>query len=154
MTNFKNIILTIILIFIIGCGYVPLKTSKNTNFFIDELVVDGDRQLSNLITNKLKKYKKFDQDKKEIKLKILKKYQKIIVNKNSSGDPQNYKLILSINIELISDEKNKVNENFERIEYLTAQSKKLNEIEEEKSKKKDLANLISEDIIFFIINNN
>ena len=154
MTNFKNIILTIILIFIIGCGYVPLKTSKNTNFFIDELVVDGDRQLSNLITNKLKKYKKFDQDKKEIKLKILTKYQKIIVNKNSSGDPQNYKLILSINIELISDEKNKVNENFERIEYLTAQSKKLNEIEEEKSKKKDLANLISEDIIFFIINNN
>ena len=154
MTNFKNIILTIILIFIIGCGYVPLKTSKNTNFFIDELVVDGDRQLSNLITNKLKKYKKFDQDKKEIKLKILTKYQKIIVNKNSSGDPQNYKLILSINIELISDEKNKVNENFERIEYLTAQSKKLNEIEEEKSKKKDLANLISEDIIFFLINNN
>ena len=154
MKNFKNIILTIILIFIIGCGYVPLKTSKNTNFFIDELVVDGDRQLSNLITNKLKKYKKFDQDKKEIKLKILKKYQKIIANKNSSGDPQNYKLILSINIELISDEKNKVNENFERIEYLTAQSKKLNEIEEEKSKKKDLANLISEDIIFFLINNN
>ena len=154
MKNFKNIILSIILIFIIGCGYVPLKTSKNTNFFIDELVVDGDRQLSNLITNKLKKYKKFDQDKKEIKLKILTKYQKIIVNKNSSGDPQNYKLILSINIELISDEKNKVNENFERIEYLTAQSKKLNEIEEEKSKKKDLANLISEDIIFFLINNN
>ena len=154
MTNFKNIILTIILIFIIGCGYVPLKTSKNTNFFIDELVVDGDRQLSNLITNKLKKYKKFDQDKKEIKLKILTKYEKIIANKNSSGDPQNYKLILSLNIELISNEKNKVNENFERIEYLTAQSKKLNEIEEEKSKKKDLANLISEDIIFFLINNN
>ena len=154
MKNFKNIILTIILIFIIGCGYVPLKTSKNTNFFIDELVVDGDRQLSNLITNKLKKYKKFDQDKKEIKLKILTKYQKIIANKNSRGDPQNYKLILSLNIELISDEKNKVNENFERIKYLTAQSKKLNEIEEEKSKKKDLANLISEDIIFFLINNN
>ena len=154
MKNFKNIILSIILIFIIGCGYVPLKTSKNTNFFIDELVIDGDRQLSNLITNKLKKYKKFDQDKKEIKLKILTKYQKIIVNKNSRGDPQNYKLILSLNIELISDEKNKVNENFERIEYLTAQSKKLNEIEEEKSKKKDLANLISEDIIFFLINNN
>ena len=55
---------------------------------------------------------------------------------------------------MISDEKNKVNENFERIKYLTAQSKKLNEIEEEKSKKKDLANLISEDIIFFLINNN
>lgn len=154
MKNFKNIILSIILIFIIGCGYVPLKTSKNTNFFINELVVDGDRQLSNLITNKLKKYKKFDQDKKEIKLKILTKYQKIIANKNSRGDPQNYKLILSLNIELISDEKNKVNENFERIKYLTAQSKKLNEIEEEKSKKKDLANLISEDIIFFLINNN
>ncbi len=107
-----------------------------------------------MITNKLKKYKKFDQDKKEIKLKILTKYQKIIANKNSRGDPQNYKLILSLNIELISDEKNKVNENFERIKYLTAQSKKLNEIEEEKSKKKDLANLISEDIIFFLINNN
>ena len=44
---------------------MPLKTSKNTNFFIDELVIDGDRQLSNLITNKLKKYKKFDQDKKK-----------------------------------------------------------------------------------------
>ena len=57
--------------------------------------------------------------------------------KNSRGDPQNYKLILSLNIELISDEKNKVNENFERIKYLTAQSKKLNEIEEEKSKKKE-----------------
>ena len=57
MKNFKNIILTIILIFIIGCGYVPLKTSKNTNFFIDELVIDGDRQLSNLITNKLKNVK-------------------------------------------------------------------------------------------------
>ena len=136
MKNFKNIILTILLIFIMGCGYVPLKTSKNTNFFINELVVDGDRQLSNLITNKLKKYKKFDQDKKEIKLKILTKYQKIIVNKNSSGDPQNYKLILSLNIELISDEKNKVNENFERIKYLTAQSKKLNEIEEEKVKER------------------
>ena len=113
----------------------PLKTSKNTNFFIDELVIDGDRQLSNLITNKLKKYKKFDQDKKEIKVKILTKYEKIIANKNSSGDPQNYKLILSLNIELISNEKNKVNENLERIEYLTAQSKKLNE-EEEKVKER------------------
>ena len=47
-----------------------------------------------------------------------------------------------------------VNKIFHRNASLSAKNKKIEEKESEKQLKKDLANLIAEDIIFFLITNN
>ena len=149
MKKIKNILLLPLLLFIFSCGYTPLLDSKKINFYIGDLILEGDREINKYIFNSLKKYQTYKDGAKKYDLQILSKYEKIIANKDEAGNPKNYNLKLKINVNYNSIEgvNNKI---FETSASLAAKDKKIKEKEFEKKYKKDLSIRLGEDIIFFL----
>tara|TARA_B100000029_G_scaffold432693_1_gene445067 strand:- start:51 stop:515 length:465 start_codon:yes stop_codon:yes gene_type:complete len=154
MKNFKNIIFLFVFILVNSCGYTPLKNSEKINFYINDLNFTGDRIINNYIFGKLKKYQNPRENLNRYNIDVLSTYEKYVVNKNDKGDPKNYKIKIITNIKVTSEGSDVVNKIFRRNASLSAKNKKIEEKESEKQLKKDLANLITEDIIFFLITNN
>ena len=152
MINIKKNILLFIFVFTTSCGFSPLLNSEKINFYISDLKFEGDREVNNYILQNLKKFKKPGENSIEYNLIISSNYQKEIINKDNKGNPKNYNLSVRINVNTISNEKNIKNKIFERNTSLSAKTKKITEIELEKKYKENLSNLLSEDIVFFLIN--
>ena len=116
------------------------------------MVFEGDRQVNNNILDNLKKYQHPKENSKSYNINILSKYSKTITNKDDSGNPKNYKIKAKIEIKYFAKEGNEKNETFERSINLSAQNKKITEKEMENKYKKDLSNLLSQDIVFLLKN--
>ena len=151
MINFKKNILLFIFIFTTSCGFSPLLNSEKINFYINDLKIDGDREVNKYILYNLKKFKIPKDNSKKYNLMISSSYQKEIINKDNKGNPKNYNLRAKINVSIISKEENIKNKIFERNISLSAKTKKITEIELERKYKDNLSNLLSKDIVFFLI---
>ena len=149
--NLKTIFAFFCIIILSNCGYAPLLDTKKINFYINDLNVSGDRQLVNLLTNKLEKFKNFNENAKEYNLDISNNYEKVMVNKDSSGNPKNYNVVITTNVNIILKNQTKIEKIFVRKKSFEAQDRKIKEKEMEKKFKKDLAELIGEDIVFFLM---
>lgn len=150
--NLKNITIFIFLLLITSCGYSPLLNTEKTYFYINDLKFSGDRQVNNYIVKELSKYQKFRENIKSYDINIISNYEKSVVNKDRSGNPKNYNIKVKTSVNIDSNKGDKINKIFERSTSLSAQSKKITEEELEKRYKKELSNVISRDIIFFLIN--
>jgi len=152
MINLKKNILLFIFVFITGCGFSPLLNSEKVNFFINDLKLEGDREINKHIYQNLKKYKIQNDNSKKYNLIISSNYKKEIINKDNKGNPKNYNLQAKIIVNIISNGENMNNKIFEKNISLSAKTKKIAEIELEKKYKENLSNLLSEDIVFFLVN--
>ena len=148
----KNIFIIFILVSLIGCGYTPLLDVDKEKFFINKLSLEGDRQVSNYISINLKRYQNYKEDMKIIDMEISSNYQKSVANKDRSGDPKNYNIKLIVEVNIMKDEKIILSKIFEENRSLAVQNRKIKEKEMERKYKKDLSNLISKNIIFFLSN--
>ena len=148
----KKITIFIFFIFLFGCGYTPLLNTEKISFYIDDLNFIGDKKINNYIFNNLKKYQRPKENTKNYNINIVSNYEKIIANKDSSGNPTNYNIKIKTNIIAISNEGDEISKSFERNRSLSAQVKKIDENELEKKYKESLSSLLSEDIIFFLTN--
>ena len=151
MINFKKNVLLFIFVFSTGCGFSPLLNSEKINFYINDLKIDGDREVNKYILYNLKKFKIPKDNSKKYNLMISSSYQKEIINKDNKGNPKNYNLRAKINVSIISKEENIKNKIFERNISLSAKTKKITEIELERKYKENMSNLLSEDLVFFLI---
>ena len=148
--NLKTIFALFCIIILNNCGYTPLLDSKKVNFYISDLDISGDRQLVNLLSNKLEKFKTYNGNAKEYSLDIFNSYEKVLVNKDDSGNPKNYNVVITTNLNIITNQ-TKTEKIFVRKKSLEAQDRKIKEKEMEKKFKRDLADLIGEDIVFFLM---
>jgi len=104
--------ISLILFFLSNCGYSPIFSVSNKNEInINIVSLQGDKNINNLLFNKLRNYKKEKSD-KNYQVKIISKYDKKILTKNTAGDPTNYRLILDVNLIAIQNE-NKIEINFD-----------------------------------------
>ena len=150
--NYKNIIIIIFLLLLTSCGYTPILNSEKTNFYINDLNFEGERKINNYISKNLKKYQRIETTTKKYDIKIISYYEKKVVNKDDSGDPKNYNIKVTSNVNFVLNGKDQINKIFERNTSFSAQDKKISEKKLELRNKKNLSNLISEDIIFFLMN--
>ncbi len=150
---FRKTIILFLLLASTSCGYIPLNNSEKISFYINEISFSGDRKVNNFILNNLKKYNNFKEDSKKYDLIISSKYEKKISNKDSSGNAKNYNIIIETKIDVTINDGSSVSKSFRRDILLEAKSKKIEEKELENKHKKDLSNLLSQDIIFFLTNN-
>jgi len=150
--KYKNIIVIIFLLLLTSCGYTPILNSEKTNFYINDLNFEGERKINNYISKNLKKYQRIETTTKKYDIKIISYYEKKVVNKDDSGNPKNYNIKVTSNVNFILNGKDQINKIFERNTSFSAQDKKISEKKLELRNKKNLSNLISEDIIFFLIN--
>ena len=112
----KKKFLLILFLFLSSCGYEAIHSKKNSinyDFFIEELTFVGDRNINLKIKETINNYTLNEKDKK-FTLIINSSQKKIILAKDISGDPTNFKSTIIINVKVLM--KNNFKNNLQIIE--------------------------------------
>ena len=149
----KQIILLLLLL-LSSCGYEAIYSKKNSvnyNFSVSELNFVGDRTVNLKIKEKLNNYAQAKKDKDFI-LRISSTSEKITLAKNTAGDATSFKNSVSINVEVLMN--NKFKSNFIILESFNYNniSNKFNLKKYEDEIKNNLAETASEKLIFKLSN--
>ena len=149
----KQIILLLLLL-LSSCGYEAIYSKKNSvnySFSVSELNFVGDRTVNLKIKEKLNNYAQAKKDKDYI-LRISSTSKKIILAKNTAGDATSFKNSISINVEVLMN--NKFKSNFIILESFNYNniSNKFNLKQHEKDIKNNLAETASDKLIFKLSN--
>ena len=104
----KKIIFIVIALFMLNnCGYTPINSSKNNNFYIEISQKDRNK-LNSKIENNIKKFSNQNSE-NTIELEISSNKKIDITSKDSKGDPLKFKMTVSLNINVISKNNYKIN---------------------------------------------
>jgi len=145
----------ILLLFLLSsCGYEAIHTKKNSVnyiFSINELSFTGDRKINLKIKERLSNYTQSKKDKDFI-LRISSTSEKIVLAKDTAGDTTAFKNTISINVEVLMNNKFKSNLGIiESFNYSNISNKfDLKNYEDEI--KNNLAETATEKIIFKLSN--
>ena len=145
----KKIIL-LFLFLLSSCGYEAIHSKKNSvnySFSISELSFVGDRKVNIKIKEELSNYTQSKEDKDFI-LKIYSTSQKIILAKDLAGDTTTFKNTISINVEVLMN--NKLKNKFIILESFNYNniSNKFNLKKYEAEIKNNLAEIATDKLIF------
>ena len=150
----KKIFLFIILLFLPSCGYEAINKKKNIivyDFSISEISFEGDRNVNLKIKEKLNNYT-ISNNNKKFAIKVSSTSEKIALAKNTVGNTTSFKNTVSINVEVLMN--NKFKNNFvisESFNYKNT-SNKFDLKRYEKEIKSNLAETLSEKLIFRLSN--
>ena len=102
MNNFFLKYLSIFFILTLSaCSYKPIFSENNYNFEINEIVFSGEKYINRIIKNKLDLIRKDkEQSKKKYNLVIQTNKEKLIISKDSKGDPLKFDLIITTYYEI------------------------------------------------------
>ena len=150
--NKISIIFVFILILTYGCGYTPIYSTKELNFVINNINLEGERNINKIINQRLKNYSKNKQAKNIYDIGIASSLEKKITTKDKKGNPTQFSIKLIVAVS--------VNNSFNQIEQQTfreSSSYKNNENKfdlknYEDSLVQNMSEKIISDIIFFIQN--
>ncbi len=142
------------LLLLSSCGYNALHSKKNSvnySFSVSELSFVGDRKINLKIKKKLSNYTQGKKDKDFI-LKIYSTSEKIILAKNIAGDTTAFKNTISINVEVLMN--NKLKDNLIILESFNYNnvSNKFNLKKYEEEIKNNLAETATDKLIFKLSN--
>ena len=150
MIKKKFIKIFLILFLFTGCGYSPIYSNKNISFSILDLKTSGNSMLNQIIENRLKGYKNSNAEKK-LNLMIDTNFEKMIVSKDSKGNPKIFRITLKSKI-LVSDLDGITKEkNFLKSLDYNNRNKKSELKSYENETAKNLAEKISEEIIIYLL---
>ena len=150
----KKIFTFILLIFLSSCGYeatYSVKNTKNYNFSISKLSFIGDREINLKLKQKLNNYTRETKD-INFTLKITSTSEKIILAKDAAGDSTNFKIETIVNIDVFNKEKLKSNFIITESFNYDNNSNKFELKNYEKEIKRNLADIITEKLIFKLAN--
>ena len=151
---FQKQIILLLLLLLSSCGYEAIYSKKNSvnyNFSVSELNFVGDRTVNLKIKEKLNNYAQAKKDKDFI-LRISSTSEKITLAKNTAGDATSFKNSVSINVEVLMN--NKFKTNFIILESFNYNSisNKFNLKKYEEEIKDNLAETASDKLIFKLSN--
>ena len=146
----KSIFLVLVIIFLNGCGYTPLYSSKDSNY----KVIGFKKNLNNSLTNYIQNSIEVLSNENAVKsLKISLEYNEniSIILKNSKGDPTKNRLNVVIDLSLFDNSDNliiskKFSESFE----YNIDDNKFNLKQYEKNIKLNLVEDITQQILVFL----
>jgi hypothetical protein len=151
---FQKKIILFLLLLLSSCGYEAIYSKKNSSnyiFSISDLSFVGDKTVNLKIKERLNNYAQVKKDKDFI-LNISSTSEKITLSKNTAGDATSFKNSISINVEVLMD--NKLTNNFLIIESFSYNniSNKFNLKKYEKEIKNNLAETATDKLIFKLSN--
>ena len=151
---FQKKIILLLLLLLSSCGYEAIYSKKNLvnyNFTVSDLSFAGDRTVNLKIKEKLNNYAQ-DKKEKDFILRISSASKKIILSKNTAGDTTSFKNSISINVEVLMN--NKFQSNFIILESFNYNniSNKFDLKQHEKNIKNNLAEVASDKLIFKLSN--
>ena len=104
----KKIIFIVIALFMLNnCGYTPINSSKNNNFYIEISQKDRNK-LNSKIENNIIKYSNQNSE-NTIKLEISSNKKINVTSKDSKGDPSKFQMTITLNINILSKNNYKIN---------------------------------------------
>ena len=151
---FQKKIILLLLLLLSSCGYEAIHSKKNSvnySFSVSELNFVGDRIINLKIKEKLNNYVQGEKAKDFI-LKVTSTSEKIILAKNTAGDATSFKNTISINVEILMN--NKFKSSFIILESFNYNniSNKFNLKKYEEEIKNNLAETASDKLIFKLSN--
>ena len=149
MKIFKLNYLILLFFFIVSCGYQPLYSNKETNFYIHKINSFGDKKINKTLINKLELYKDKN-GKNKIELEINSKINKTTTSKDTKGNPKTFRIEIISQIKVTKEEKIYLEKIFSKSSNYNNSSKKFELKQYEKNLKINLIDKISEDIIGYL----
>ena len=148
----KKIFLILIILFLNGCGYTPLYSSKDSNYKVISLNKNVNNSLTNYVQNSIEV---ISNENAEKSLNISFEYNENIsvILKNSKGDPTKNRLNIVINLSLLDSNDNLITSKqfSESFEY-NIDDNKFNLKQYEKNIKFNLIEDITQQILVFLAN--
>ena len=149
----KRYISLFFIITLTSCSYKPIFSEKNYNFEINEILFTGEKYVNIIIESKFNLIKEEQsKNKKKYNISIRTNKEKLIVSKDSKGDPLKFDLVVSAYYEISNNGKLLLNK---RIQKNSIYNNEIDKFKLEQSEKIILDNLskkIIETIISSIIN--
>ncbi|MDA7481810.1 hypothetical protein N9A02_02495 [Candidatus Pelagibacter ubique] len=151
---FQKKIILLLLLLLSSCGYEAIYSKKNSSnyiFSVSDLSFVGDKTINLKIKERLNNYAQSKKDKDFI-LRISSTSKKITLAKNTAGDATSFKNSISINVEVLMN--NKFKSNFTILESFNYNniSNKFNLKKYEKEIKNNLAEIATDKLIFKLSN--
>ena len=150
----KFAVAVLFLIFLNGCNYQPIYSSKNVKFSIGKFQSYGDNKINKLLIKKLEIYKNDNLDTKKYNLKIDSKINKNISAKDKKGNPTTFTLKIAFKIEIENSLGEKKLTEFEEYTTYENNDNKFELKKYENSIKKNMIESINENIILYLQNLN
>ena len=94
MNKIANYILIISLLLLTNCGYEAVLNNQNYQFSINVNNLNGDQKINSLIINNFKQLK---ENEKEYNLSLTSNKEKLIISKDSKGDPSIFEIKINVN---------------------------------------------------------
>ena len=94
MNKISNYILILSLLLLTNCGYQAVLNNKNYQFSINVNKINGDQKINSLIINSFKQLK---ENEKEFNLSLTSNKEKLIISKDSKGDPSIFEIKINVN---------------------------------------------------------
>ena len=150
----KITLATLFLIFLNGCNYQPIYSSKNIKFSIGEFQLTGDNKINKLLIKKLEIYKNDNLNTTKYNLNINSEVNKSISTKDKKGNPTTFTLMIAFKIEVEKSFGEKISKVFQESISYENDGNKFNLRRYEDSIKKNMIESINEDIILYLQNLN
>ena len=146
----KKIFLVVIIIFLSGCGFKSIYSSKDSNYKIISIEKNISNNLTQYIQDSLNAYSN-DNAEKNLKINLNFSEDIIVILKDSKGDPKKNRLTITLVVEVFNQNDNlietkKFSENFE----YNIDDNKFNLKQYEKNIKLNLVNEIIQQIQVFL----
>ena len=110
MNKISNYILILSLFLLTNCGYQAVLNNQNYQFSINVNKINGDQKINSLIINSFKQLK---ENEKKYNLSLTSNKEKLIISKDSKGDPSIFEIKINVNYVVKKDEEilisNKIN---------------------------------------------
>ena len=148
----KKLIIIVIALFILNnCGYTPIYSSKDNNFYIKELSQKSTSKLNSKIANNLKIFSN-QNSKNIIQLEISAKKKIETIQKDKKGDPSRFKMTVLLNINILNKNNYEINKtkNFSKNFNYNNNSNKFSLKQYEKEIENTLINKIVEESIIYL----
>ena len=152
----KILVKVIILFFVVSasaCSYKPIFSEKEYGFEIEEIIIDGEKDINRIINNKLKFIKSTGRKEKKrytIEIKTKKKIE--IVSKDSKGDPLKFEMSILVEYNIINGGSSMLSSKIEKNNVYNNDSDQFKLEQTEDIILKNLSDSASEIIISSIIN--
>ena len=138
-----------------SCSYKPIFKEGIYNFVIEDISLQGEKDINRVIKNKLFLIKKnVDLQKNKYDVLIISEKKKTVVSNDSKGDPLKFEIMVSVNYKLIKNKKIVLDKEIIKKNIYNNDSNKFELERDENIILKNLSEKIGEDIISSIINLN
>ena len=133
---------------VMACSYKPIFTQQNYNFKIEEIKFNGNKDINRVIKNKLNQIQSpSEQTYSKYFLNINTDKKRVVLSKDSEGDPLKFELIITTNYEVEKNEKILLNKEIKK-NYIYNNSSDKFKLEQDE---RIILNNISEEIENLII---